>query len=75
MKIRIINASEREGGVKLVMLIETLKCKTEYRGGYKNTELMKTFAYDRGSFQSTWNRTHWLKDLHSMSTDAHSKQW
>ena len=51
--MKIINALEREGGVKLVMLIETLKYKTEYRGGYKNTELIKTFAYNRGSFQST----------------------
>ena len=31
----MINASEREGGVKLVMLIETLKYKTKYRGGCK----------------------------------------
>ena len=31
--MKIINALEREGGVKLVMLIETLKYKTEYRGG------------------------------------------
>ena len=34
IKMKVINASEREGGVKLVMLIETLKYKTEYRGGY-----------------------------------------
>ena len=33
IKIKLINSSEREGGIKLVMLIETLKYKTEYRGG------------------------------------------